>query len=170
MFVRASLAAMAIGMTGSASAAITYKFNATSSFDGAFGSFELTTASFLTGVNSFAPSSLTNCTVTFSPGSTVCGDQRLDTTFYDIPPFYETVAFVTADLSETYYYFDAGSFGTVGTHSSQIFGSNQFATLLVSDSNVVAGVPEPAAWALMIAGFGLVGSAMRRRATKVSYA
>ena len=28
----------------------------------------------------------------------------------------------------------------------------------------VGGVPEPASWALMIAGFGLVGGAMRRRA------
>lgn len=27
----------------------------------------------------------------------------------------------------------------------------------------VGGVPEPAAWAMMLAGFGLVGSAMRRR-------
>jgi hypothetical protein len=33
-----------------------------------------------------------------------------------------------------------------------------------------AAVPEPASWALMIAGFGLVGSAIRRRVTKVSYA
>jgi PEP-CTERM motif len=33
------------------------------------------------------------------------------------------------------------------------------------------GVPEPASWALMIAGFGLVGSAARRRATvRVAYA
>ena len=29
---------------------------------------------------------------------------------------------------------------------------------------VPGGVPEPASWALMIAGFGLIGSAMRRRA------
>jgi hypothetical protein len=29
------------------------------------------------------------------------------------------------------------------------------------------GVPEPAAWAMMIAGFGLVGGAMRRRNTSV---
>jgi PEP-CTERM motif len=37
--------------------------------------------------------------------------------------------------------------------------------------NILGGaVPEPASWALMIAGFGLVGSAMRRRVTKVSYA
>jgi hypothetical protein len=33
-----------------------------------------------------------------------------------------------------------------------------------------ASVPEPAAWAMMIAGFGLVGGALRRRSTmKVSY-
>ena len=31
-------------------------------------------------------------------------------------------------------------------------------------------VPEPASWALMIAGFGLVGSAMRRKAARVAYA
>jgi hypothetical protein len=34
----------------------------------------------------------------------------------------------------------------------------------------MGGVPEPAAWAMMITGFGLVGGAMRRRVTKVSYA
>jgi hypothetical protein len=31
-------------------------------------------------------------------------------------------------------------------------------------------VPEPASWAMMISGFGLVGGAMRRRRTSVSYA
>ena len=31
-------------------------------------------------------------------------------------------------------------------------------------------VPEPATWAMMIAGFGLVGGAMRRRSTKVAFA
>lgn len=33
-----------------------------------------------------------------------------------------------------------------------------------------AGVPEPASWALMLAGFGLVGAAMRRRETGVAAA
>ncbi len=37
-------------------------------------------------------------------------------------------------------------------------------------SSDVSAVPEPAAWAMMIAGFGLVGGAMRRRVTKVSFA
>jgi hypothetical protein len=32
------------------------------------------------------------------------------------------------------------------------------------------GVPEPAAWAMMLAGFGLVGAAMRRRQPTVSFA
>jgi hypothetical protein len=32
------------------------------------------------------------------------------------------------------------------------------------------GVPEPATWAMMIGGLGLVGSAMRRRAVRVAFA
>ena len=32
------------------------------------------------------------------------------------------------------------------------------------------GVPEPASWALMIAGLGIVGASMRRRKTAVSFA
>ncbi len=32
-----------------------------------------------------------------------------------------------------------------------------------------AAVPEPASWALMIAGFGLAGGAIRRRAAKVAF-
>lgn len=31
-------------------------------------------------------------------------------------------------------------------------------------------VPEPATWAMMIGGFGVIGGAMRRRTTKVSFA
>lgn len=36
--------------------------------------------------------------------------------------------------------------------------------------NGVAPVPEPASWAMMVGGFGLIGSAMRRRALAVSFA
>lgn len=38
--------------------------------------------------------------------------------------------------------------------------------LTLGTAAVAPGVPEPAAWMLMIAGFGLVGAAMRRRADR----
>lgn len=68
------------------------------------------------------------------------------------------------------------SFGFVaaGTQSSLVFlsgngGAN--AGILLDDVSVNA-VPEPAAWALMIVGFGLVGGAVRRRkpSVRVSFA
>ena len=37
-------------------------------------------------------------------------------------------------------------------------------------ADLAAAVPEPAAWALMIVGFGLVGGAMRSRRQSVSFA
>jgi len=42
-------------------------------------------------------------------------------------------------------------------------------TSTVSESNLSA-VPEPASWALMVGGFGLIGGAMRRRTTRVRFA
>ena len=39
---------------------------------------------------------------------------------------------------------------------------------LVNNRLVTGGVPEPASWALMIAGLGLTGSALRRRRTSVA--
>jgi hypothetical protein len=38
---------------------------------------------------------------------------------------------------------------------------------LAANADLNGGVPEPATWAMMIAGFGLVGGAMRRRNTSV---
>jgi hypothetical protein len=61
-------------------------------------------------------------------------------------------------------FFTAGSAGTlkfsVGTHSADNIGPLVDAVKLSVTGN---GVPEPAAWAMMLAGFGLVGVAMRRR-------
>ena len=44
--------------------------------------------------------------------------------------------------------------------------------VLAGPSTATPGVPEPATWAMMIVGFGLVGGAMRRRAVsaRVTYA
>lgn len=58
-------------------------------------------------------------------------------------------------------------------------GLNQFSTVTLTDSTssafefvpAASSVPEPAAWGMMILGFGLAGSVLRRRPTvKVRYA
>jgi len=46
-------------------------------------------------------------------------------------------------------------------------GSIGSVTLSINSANAV---PEPATWAMMIGGLGLVGASMRRRAAKVSFA
>ena len=41
------------------------------------------------------------------------------------------------------------------------------AGIVLDNISVSTAVPEPASWALMVAGFGLVGFAYRRRSTVV---
>lgn len=57
--------------------------------------------------------------------------------------------------------------GPVGVASFQAnFGYDAFRTLSFDSG----AVPEPASWALMLGGFGLVGGVMRRRRTAVRFA
>lgn len=61
------------------------------------------------------------------------------------------------------------SFSTAA--QSVFFGGEGIQTLNVLQvSEISAAVPEPAAWALMIVGFGATGAAMRRRRTRVAFA
>lgn len=43
-------------------------------------------------------------------------------------------------------------------------GSQGFADTWLVRGEAVAGVPEASTWAMLVAGFGLVGAATRRRA------
>jgi hypothetical protein len=54
--------------------------------------------------------------------------------------------------------------GVVPTNNRQI---SDFAP---DDNSFAAGVPEPLSWAMMVAGFGTVGAAMRSRRRTVSFA
>jgi hypothetical protein len=62
--------------------------------------------------------------------------------------------------------FDEDGTRRVLSFSSREFIGNGTVTL----STVGAGVPEPASWALMIAGFGLVGHGLRRKRTRPALA
>ena len=63
--------------------------------------------------------------------------------------------------------FDSGSTGSIKLYFGSL-SSDNIGILIDNVSLDIGSVPEPASWALMIAGFGLVGGAMRRR-TSVRY-
>jgi PEP-CTERM motif len=62
----------------------------------------------------------------------------------------------------------AGCGGSVESVNALVSGSQQIAprtgNLVIASVAIPGGVPEPANWALMLAGFGVVGAALRRRA------
>lgn len=57
-----------------------------------------------------------------------------------------------------------------GTQMLRVSGEavNPVSSSFGGSINFIAAVPEPASWALMIGGFGLVGGAMRRRAKQIN--
>lgn len=70
-----------------------------------------------------------------------------------------------------------GANGTVGSRitlassDAGIYGLRLFSSapaFEVDNVNFAAAVPEPATWAMMILGFGLVGAAMRRRSSSTA--
>lgn len=57
--------------------------------------------------------------------------------------------------------------GTAAQLSLRAAGTSDSYGIYIDDVRLTgAGIPEPAAWAMMLAGFGLVGSAMRRKGLK----
>lgn len=79
--------------------------------------------------------------------------------------------------NDTLYRFLIGSFGGNASDQSIVTGlggGNLFGVAIAGEITVGGpppGVPEPASWAMMLAGFGLAGSAMRRaRVAKISFA
>jgi len=150
-----------------AGAAVTYDFTAFSSFEfnGVHytGSFSLTRPDFIHLDASIPVANLTSCSITASNGEVaVCRAQDFVDT---IVPGYETVSLGVDAPSFSggiFYYFDAGSFGAPGIYDTVFFGTDQQGRLVVSGSP--SPTPEPAAWLMMIAGFGAIGGTMRLRA------
>ena len=63
-----------------------------------------------------------------------------------------------------------GTFGDIRPGLNSSFGEfNGFVPTYIHAAFISNAIPEPASWALMIAGFGLVGGAMRRRKTTVAF-
>lgn len=145
------LALAAFGFSAPAAAAVIYDFTANTSTSGSTGSFRVTTDDFLTTNTSFSVSELDFCIVSE-------GDCRSQT--FGVGSSYDVVVFGAGSVY-SYYYFNPGSFGGVGTYDTVLFGADQAGRLVVSES--LSAIPEPTTWVMMIGGFALAGSAMRRR-------
>lgn len=108
-----------------------------------------------------APFDLVSMDLAFGPFSH--GGLNSDVT--TVTGFFSGGGSVSVDLTIDYS-FDTYNFGWTGL-SSVVVGELQGASEYIAFDNIVydstGGVPEASTWALMIAGFGLVGAAARRR-------
>ena len=156
----ATVASMALAVP--ASAQVTYSFTGFSDVIGGPQSFILTLPDYLTADQFVPASAFTSCA-----SATPCAGFQ----FNLVDPFnnfagYSLIDFKD-DTSGTFYYFKTADFAANGTYSNAEIGFN-LATLTVSGA--ANAVPEPAAWGMLIGGFGFAGAAMRRRRLRVRFA
>ena len=79
-----------------------------------------------------------------------------------------TVNYLAVKAGNNFVIYKLAAPGSSGTWSTVDLGNKDISHLEFFGS--VAAVPEPASWAMLIAGLGIVGAAMRRRKTAVSFA
>ena len=68
--------------------------------------------------------------------------------------------------SQTIDFYAFSEFGIMGTIGG--FDHSIIVEANVTAAIPVAGVPEPATWGLLTAGFGMIGAAMRRRQPRLA--
>lgn len=159
------LGALAVGTTLTiavpASAAVLYEFTS------AYGAFTYSSAQYITSDRTIFAGSLDSCTAV---GGT-CQAAAFDVD-YENRGQNSTIVFSRQQSNfgaSSYHYFALGAFAQNGTYATVVDFNP--ATLRVSGSAdpVTPAVPEPATWAMLIIGFGVVGSALRtsRKAKRV---
>jgi hypothetical protein len=129
------------------------------------GSFSYIAPNFITSFESVPLDRLRSCSASDSGlGSVPCGPPQFS---YDYAPPETTIGFGVLSPVTTYYlfYFAPSAFTSYGTFDSNPVVGND-GVLRVSFTTL-AVVPEPATWAMLIAGFaglGAIGFHRRRRA------
>jgi len=170
--------AAALLAPAAASAAETYdfagSFNADADNDGVDETydwvFSFTAPTFLTSLTEITPSS---CSI--SGGFYACAATQTIDPNGETFPSTGGVPFLSFNVDNidgsggrsSFYFFAADAFSLAGTHTAQNppdgsgFGNAGPATLTLGDR--AGAVPEPATWAMMVGGFGMIGGAIRQR-------
>jgi hypothetical protein len=183
---RAVLAAAVFAMAPAAANAATLVVNVAGSQGfGALGTatntvqtFNIGSLSQITGVaynvniTAFTPSWLSEAAVSFT-GSNVSGDGVNLTPGFDDDNSGTMSYADSADLVALGLDFTVGADGILRLEYFETFNDTTVSpdsrwnsgTLTFTYTPAATAVPEPASWAMMISGFGLVGGAMRRRST-----
>ena len=115
---------------------------------------------------------------TFAPANGSLDITATTITFFaNVAATYSTASFNGYRLDFINYTGDLGSLALAASSSfapfdfdvvgDSVFLNLQGQTVTATDSITLATVPEPASWAMMIGGFGLVGGALRRRQSQV---
>jgi hypothetical protein len=177
LILQAGLVTLALGIASSANAAVRYTFDSLGvARDGIAGRFSFVIPDFIPFNSGFfapQPGQVESCSIQIPVGAE-CGLPNLHSVDVTLAgEAYDTVRIFGFLASETYlaeYRFDLGSLSSSGDY----FEEEGFGHLTVdfADIPIPSAMPDPANWMLMIAGFGLVGAATRRRRTtvRVTYA
>lgn len=144
---------------------LTYTFNLGSTYDFGGGNIYSAVGSFDYDVATMAISNVSYSAVQIGTGPSGPFDFTAGTAVSSTQ-----VSFFGDCCGDENTYFFASSLASGGTIS--LVGGSYFGTPVTASGSVTAdgAVPEPASWALMLGGFGLVGGAMRsRRKVAVSF-
>ncbi len=156
--IRLLAAAAACLISTGAEAAVTYSIR-----QGANLAVSFETAAPITTAYTFSDFGSQKCTVNTFMGASACKALTLDPTYVNpVSGAMVQVALKSVNGSTTYDYFAADFLTRNGSAAGN---SNRFALEVsgIPPVDPAAAVPEPATWALMLAGFGLTGAALRRR-------
>lgn len=114
---------------------------------GAVQTFDLVGDSDIRDFNNYAYTNTINGTTTVNAIYVDGGQHRLDEQTYALSSLFQTQDLISVTMTDT---------GGDGFSRGALTG-------LTIESQAPGGVPEPAAWSLMIVGFGLIGGVTRRR-------
>ena len=94
---------------------------------------------------------------------------QTDSTASDLAAFAANGGGTGTGLASTYTTTNLNATGGNPTYTQTTTGTPTFYLYYTYDNSTAASVPEPATWAMMIAGFGFVGFSLRRKETALRF-